>query len=81
MKFKVASGKVKDCVQDAHGNWVTPNKGWLVKTADGILLKGCEEYVEPPTDADTKTVIKAYLDKVGIAYTSAMTKNELLALA
>lgn len=41
MKFKVESGKIKECVQDIQGNWITPNKGWLVADKNLNCLNGC----------------------------------------
>jgi len=38
------------------------------------------EIVSVPTEANTITEIKAYLDTKGISYTSSMTKAELLNL-
>lgn len=38
------------------------------------------ENVSVPTEANTVTEIKAYLDSKGISYTSSMTKAELLNL-
>lgn len=87
-KFKVASGEVKECVQDAKGNWVTPNKGWLVQLAGGELLAGCEEHVEPvtvdeaslPQNNTTWTIlkIKEFMDLHEISYNSGDTKLDLV---
>jgi len=50
-KFKAASGKIKECIQDENGRWVTPKKGWLVAQEDGTPIDGCEVYVEPVGEA------------------------------
>lgn len=42
--------------------------------------KADAEIVSVPTEANTITEIKAYLDTKGISYTSSMTKAELLNL-
>jgi len=46
MKFQVKDGRIKDCIQDEHGAWVTPKKGWLVASEDGTPMNGCKVYVE-----------------------------------
>ena len=55
MKFKVASGKIKECIQNEHGHWVTPKKRWYVaREVDGEMVLGgdCEVYVEEPVESD-----------------------------
>ena len=89
-QFKVTSGKIKECIQDEKGRWVTPNKGWLVAHEDGTPIDGCEVYVEPliedavfeevMTMANTIVEIKAYLDSMGTSYVGVMAKADLLAL-
>ena len=96
MKFTMPDGRVKDCVLREYGNsktkfWVTPNKGWLVAHEDGTPIKGCSVYEEPieevavfeevlPDASWLVADIKLWLDANGIAYTSKMLKDELLAL-
>jgi len=46
MNFIVKSGKIKECIQDKNGNWVTPNRKYLVALADGTLLNGCKPVEE-----------------------------------
>ncbi len=85
-KFKVASGKVKECIQDENGNWVTAKKGWLVALEDGRLLNGCSVHVEEevdewvPDSSWLKDDIKAWLSEHDIEYKASAVKNELLKL-
>ncbi len=91
-QFKVASGKIKECVQDEKGRWVTPNKGWLVAHEDGTPIDGCEVYVEPliedavlinavekPADyaSTTKDMIKAYLVCMDVPFNASASKLTL----
>ena len=86
MKFTVKSGKVKDCIQDKYGAWVTPNKGWLVRHSNGTFADGCSVYEEPivqperPLPTATKDIHKAFMDAYTppIAYNSGDTKDDLL---
>jgi len=54
-QFKVASGKIKDCVLDENNNYVTLNKGWFVAQSNeaGEVLSlgnGCS-VVEESTES------------------------------
>jgi len=87
MKFIVSSGKVKDCVQDSKGRWVTPNNGWLVADEEGIPVDGCKVYVEEAIEVESAPVpdltwlvaaIKEYMTKMEIDFNSGDTKADLL---
>ena len=53
-QFKVASGKIKDCVLDENNNYVTLNKGWFVAQSNeaGEVLSlgnGCSVVEDEPS--------------------------------
>jgi len=95
MKFKVFSGKVKDCHLVTKGIskrqfWVT-EAGYHVATVrqDGSLklADGCSivaEVVPPPaiepvTIDNLKAEIQTYMDLMGIEFNSGDTKDDLIA--